>query len=155
QGLTLMRRTLETYWDTVHPGLDEGGIALAIRARPMSWLGSTSFVRALKQCRLAPAATADTSWFSRERALALRDETTSGERGTELRAAGQIGRGEWDAAFGALARAELARVHELLANSQTELRAIEAFCGERFAGEEGPNLYPLQSLLESMLEFLA
>ncbi|HVQ24206.1 MAG TPA: type VI secretion system ImpA family N-terminal domain-containing protein, partial [Planctomycetota bacterium] len=46
QGVALMRRTLETHWDTVHPGIDEGGIALAIRARPLSWLGSSTFQRA-------------------------------------------------------------------------------------------------------------
>lgn len=154
QGLTLMRRTLETHWDSVHPGIDEGAIALAIRARPLSWLGSTSFLRALKQCRLAPAAAVDTSWFSRERAIALEDETLSAERRAELRSGGQIGTAEWEAAFGSLPRAELDRVHELLASSQAELRGIDAFCGERFAGDEGPNLYPLVALLDSMLEFL-
>ena len=154
QGLTLMHRTLATHWDSVHPGIDEGAIALAIRARPLSWLGSATFLRALKQCRLAPSAAADTSWFSRERSIALEDETLSAERRAELRSGGQIGTAEWDAAFASLARAELDRIHELLASSQAELRAIDAFCGERFQGEEGPNLYPLQTLLDSMIEFL-
>jgi type VI secretion system protein ImpA len=154
QGLTLMRRTLETHWDSVHPGIDEGTIALAIRARPLSWLGSATFQRAVKQCRFAPAAAVDTSWFSRELALALDDETLSAERRAELRASGQIGAAEWDAAFASLPRAELDRQHELLSQGQAELRAIEAFCTERFAGEEGPNLYPLQALLDAMLEFL-
>jgi type VI secretion system protein ImpA len=154
QGIALMRRTLETHWDTVHPGIDEGGITLAIRARPLSWLGSSTFQRALKGCRLAPAAAVDTSWLSREGALALEDETLSAERRAELRAGGQIGTAEWDAAFGSLPSAELDRLHELLASSQTELRGIEALCKERFQGEDGPNLYPLQSLLDQMLEFL-
>jgi type VI secretion system protein ImpA len=154
QGLTLMRRTLETYWESVHPGIDDGAIALAIRARPLSWLGGTSFLRALKQCRLAPGAAVDTSWASRERALALEDETLSAERRAELRSGGQIGTAEWDAAFAALPRAELDRTHELLAGSQAELRAIDALCGQRFAGEEGPNLYPLQTLVDALLEFL-
>lgn len=154
QGLTLMRRTLETHWDSVHPGIDEGAIALAIRARPLSWLGSKTFVRALEQCRLAPAAAADTSWFSRGRAIALEDETLSAERRAELRAGGQVGTAEWDAAFALLPRADLDRIHELLANSQAELRAIDAFCAERFAGEDGPNLYPLQTLIDALLEFL-
>ena len=154
QGITLMRRTLETHWNTVHPGLEDGAITLAIRARPLSWLGSTSFVRSLKLCRLAPAATTDTSWFSREGALLLEDETLSADRRAELRAGGQVSTSEWDGAFGSLARADLDRLHEQLASSQAELRAIDAFCGERFEGEEGPNLYPLQALLEAMLEFL-
>lgn len=154
QGLTLLRRTLETHWDSVHPGIEGGAIALAIRARPISWLGSKTFLRALEQCRLAPAAAVDSSWFSRLRALSLDDETLSAERRAELRAGGQIGTAEWDAAFASLPRAELDRLHELLASSQTELRAIDAFCAERFAGEDGPNLYPLQTLLEAMLEFL-
>jgi type VI secretion system protein ImpA len=154
QGLTLMRRTLESYWESVHPGIDEGAIALAIRARPLSWLGSSSFLRAFKACRLAPTSAADTSWFARERALALDDETLSAERRAELRAGGQIGTAEWDAAFGSLGRTELDRLHELLSQCQGELRAIDAFCGERFAGEEGPNLFPLQTLLDAMLEFL-
>jgi type VI secretion system protein ImpA len=154
QGMTLMRRTLETHWDTVHPGIDEGAIALAIRARPLSWLGSASFLRAVKACRLAPAATVDTSWFSREGAVALEDETLSADRRAELRAGGQIGTGEWDAAFNGLGRSELDRLHEQIASSLAELRAIEAFCGERYPGEEGPNLYPLQMQLDAMLEFL-
>ena len=154
QGLILMRRMLEVHWDTVHPGIDDGAIALAIRARPLSWLGSASFLRSIKLCRLAPVAPADTSWFSREGAIALDDETLSAERRAELRAGGQVGTAEWDAAFGGLSRADLDRLHEQLASSQGELRAIEAFCGERFQGEEGPNLYPLQTLLDAMLEFL-
>jgi type VI secretion system protein ImpA len=154
QGLTLMRRTLETYWDDVHPGIDEGAIALAIRARPLSWLSGASFLRALKQCRLAPAAAVDTSWASRERALALEDETLSADRRAELRSGGQIGTAEWDAAFASLPRAELDRTYELLTGSQGELRAIDALCGQRFAGEESPNLYPLQALVEALLEFL-
>jgi type VI secretion system protein ImpA len=154
QGITLMRRTLETHWDTLHPGIDEGGIALAIRARPLSWLGSSAFQRAVKGCRLAPAAAVDTSWLSREGSLALEDETLSAERRAELRAGGQIGTAEWDAAFGSLALTELDRIHELLAGAQAELKTIDAFCTERFQGEEGPNLYPLQTLLDQMLEFL-
>src|SRR5262245_40576362 len=42
QGLALMRRTVETHWNTVHPGVDGGEIALAIRGRPLSWLGSAA-----------------------------------------------------------------------------------------------------------------
>jgi type VI secretion system protein ImpA len=154
QGLTLMRRMLEAHWDTLHPGITDGAIALAIRARPISWLGSSTFQRALKLCRLAPAATLDTSWLAREGALLYDGATTTPERRTELRAAGQIDTAEWDAGLASLPRAELDRTHELLASSQAELRAIDAFCKERFGGEEGPNLYPLQTLLREMLELL-
>ncbi len=154
QGLSLARRTLETHWASVHPGIDEGVIALAIRGRPLSWLSSATFVRAVKLCRFAPEAGVDTSWFSREGALSLEDETRSAERRAELRADGQIGTAEWDSAFASLSRDQLRRSYELLANSQGELRALDAFCAERFEGEEPPNLYPLQTLLDQMIEFL-
>jgi type VI secretion system protein ImpA len=154
QGLALMRRTVEAHWDTVHPGVDEDGITLEIRARPLSWLGSPTFLRAVKLCPFAPEADVDSSWLSRDGALRLEDETLSAERRAELSASGQISIEQWEGALAALSRDALSAIHELLVKSHEELRAIDAFCGERFGDVEPPNLYPLQNLLDEMRELL-
>ena len=154
QGVGLMRRMLETFWDHVHPGLDEDGITVAIRGRPIGWLGSNTFLRSLKLCPFAPDAGQDTSWASREGALTLEDETLSPERRTELSEGGQISLGEWDAAVAGVSHDAMSASYEQIKSAHADLLAIDAFCSERFGDEEPPSVYPLQTLLDEWIEFL-
>jgi type VI secretion system protein ImpA len=158
QGLELMRRILDTFWDTVHPGCDEDGISLPIRGRPISWLGSSAeFQRAVKDCPLVPASEGATlSWAVYEGTTLLDDQTLAPERRSELTELGFIGGEQWDAAFTAAPSAELRKQAEVIGTCEEKLRQIDAKCHEKFdpEDEEPPNLYPLLNLFSQMREYI-
>ncbi len=53
-GLRLVRQLIERYWDSLHPGHEDGEIVLPIRARPLAWLGgSREFLTTLKRVPIA------------------------------------------------------------------------------------------------------
>jgi type VI secretion system protein ImpA len=63
-GLTLMRALTGTFWHELHPGVDEGEIEPAVRARPLSWLGSSKeLLRSVKSCPIVqPDSETSLSW---------------------------------------------------------------------------------------------
>lgn len=154
QGLTLMRRTLEAYWDTVHPGVDEGTISQDVRLRPISWLGGSGFLRSVKRCRLAPEAEVDTSWLAREWAKRIDAEWGLPERRDEMRESGHVDMAQWDAGFASLSPAGLDRLYARIGQSRAELDAIEEFLAMRCAWDSF-DVASLRSLLDELLEFLA
>ena len=154
QGLELMRRLLENFWGDLHPGFDEDGITLPIRGRPVSWLGSSGFLRAVRGVPLAPGAGVDTSWENRGRAAALSDHTLSEDRRAELAADGQSTLEEWEAGLSSTPIEALRTQYEHLTRAMAELKAIDAFCTERFEDEEPPSFYPLEKRLDEVIELL-
>lgn len=53
-GIDLVRELMVRYWDTVHPGIDDGELDLEFRAVPLHWLGSVEMWRALDSMPLNP-----------------------------------------------------------------------------------------------------
>ena len=46
-GIRVVTELTQSFWDRLHPGLEaEGEIVLPVRARPLSWLGSSKLPRA-------------------------------------------------------------------------------------------------------------
>ena len=113
QGLELIRRSLETFWESIHPGVDEDGISEALRSRWVSWFSSAEFLRAIKSAPInrADAAedrgtagrTPDLSWADYEGALMVDDQTISDERRKELLEAGYMSLEEFQSRVGATA----------------------------------------------------
>jgi len=146
-----MRRTLEAI-GTRAPGIDEGAIALAIRARAALVARLEHLPALAKLCRLAARGARRYLVVLARGSVALEDETLSAAGARAARR--WSGRhAEWDAAFGSLARAELDRLHEALTMQPGRAGAIDAFCGERFAARRSPPL-PLRPSSTTMLEFL-
>ena len=160
QGLVLLRRSLETFWETLHPGADEEEIALPLRARWLSWIGSPkAFVPIVKKCRIVEAADASPrSWADYERSLMVDDATISPERRQELIDAGCITGEQWQAAVGAAPSELLRELVRAIDSAEQELQAIDALCTERFAAqdeeEEPPSFTHLTDFLSELREYL-
>lgn len=154
RGLDLLLRATGEFWDTIHPGVDEDGITLPIRARPMSWLGSSAdFLRGVKQ---VPITGGDGhSWADYENSQRLDDPSLPPERRSELAELGFISGEQWRSGLAATPGDSLEGLVSALAGCEAKIEALEAFCGERFADEDPPNLYPLRSLLGEVRELLA
>ena len=166
-GIALIRRSLETHWDSIHPGIDEGGISGALRARWVSWLGSSEFQRVVKSVpinradpaedRGSPDRTPDLRWADYEGAQMLGDQTLSEERRKELIDAGYLGLEEFRSRLGSTPPAAARAVLAALEACVSELQALERFAEERFEDpDERPDLFPLRCLLdEEMRAFMS
>ena len=69
QGLELIRRLLETHWDSIHPQIDEDG-DLEMRAAPLSWAGS----QLDSAIRSVPLTKAGHNWYQYKQSRALPSE---------------------------------------------------------------------------------
>lgn len=161
QGLVLLRRSLESFWETLHPGVDEEEeeIALPLRARWLSWLGSaTGFLPAVKKSPIATGGGVALSWADYENSMRVDDATISPERRQELIEAGYITGEQWQAALASSAPESLQERVRSIESSEEELRAIDAFAAERFAAqdeeEELPSLTRLTDFLSDLREYL-
>jgi type VI secretion system protein ImpA len=165
-GIALIRRSLETHWDSIHPGVDEDGISGALRARWVSWLGSSEFQRVVKlapinrpdpaEDRGSPDRAPDLSWADYEGAQMLGDQTLSEERRKELIDAGYMSLEEFRSRVGATPPAATGAVLTALEVCVSEIQALERFAEERFEDpDDHPNLFPLRSLLEEVRDFLS
>jgi len=161
QGLVLLRRSLESFWETLHPGVDdeEEGIALPLRARWLSWLGSaTGFLPVVKRSPIATGGGVALSWADYENSMRVDDATISPERRQELIEVGYITGEQWQAALASSPPESLQELVRSIESSEEELRAIDAFAVERFATqdeeEEPPSLTRLTDVLSELREYL-
>lgn len=156
-GLRLLHGLLETFWDSVHPGLDDHEIVEAIRARPLSWVGSSrDFLSAVKKAPLtAPVGEAPRCWFDYEQAQRLDKASLKSDRAefNELLEMGMITVEACHASLGATPPDRLAAILGDLQSCQEALSALSAVCGEKFR-ETAPYFGDLTGLLDDMQEFL-
>jgi type VI secretion system protein ImpA len=163
-GIALIHRSLETHWDSIHPGIDEDGISGALRARWVSWLGSSEFQRIVKlapinrpdpaEDRGSPDRAPDLGWADYEGAQMLGDQTLSEERRKELIGAGYMSLEEFQSRIGVTPAATFRAVLAALEACVSELQALERFAEERFDDpDDQPNLFPLRSLLGEVRDF--
>jgi type VI secretion system protein ImpA len=151
-GLRLIRELIDRYWDTLYPGCDEDGIELAIRARPLAWLGaSRDFLNAVKQIPVAGApGDALRSWFDYEQSRRVDEAALRSDRQQyqELIDAGLITGEQWRTALGRTPPDRLAALREAIAACAGELVALGEACEQKF-GSEAPHLLDLRNLLEA------
>jgi len=156
-GLGLLQRLLVEYWDTLHPGWDEGEIVLPVRARPLSWLGTShDFLSAVRGIPLTAAlGERPRSWqdYEDSRRVEAASRSTDASKFRELTEAGLTTPEQWQAAFAGTDPAQLAAVGAAIAGCQAELRALEAVCSERF-GDSAPYFTDLSNLLIEIAEHL-
>jgi type VI secretion system protein ImpA len=156
-GLNLLRRLLEDFWTTVHPGNDEGEIIEAIRAQPLSWVGtSKDFLTTVKMVPLsAPIGDMPRSWFDYEQAQRVDRASTRSDQAEfkEFIEMGLISTEAWYASLGATPPERLAATQASLHECQTALVALTQVCEEKFP-ESPPYFLDLRGLLDEMQEFL-
>ncbi len=156
-GLGLLQRLLVDYWDGLHPGEDAGEIILPVRARPLSWVGTShEFLSAVRGIPLT-AALGDRprSWRDYEDSQRVEGASRSADTSkfNELMEAGLTTPEQWQAAFAGTDPAQLAAVGEAIAGCQAELRALDTLCAERF-GDSAPYFTDLSNLLVEIAEHL-
>lgn len=156
-GLDLLTGLVENLWETVHPGWDEGEIVTAIRARPLSWLGSSQdFLLAAKRVPLtAPIGDEPRSWFDYEQSRRVDEAAAKADRTIvqELLDAGLITGEQWRASLAATPLDRLDGVIADLAACQVALQALDGACGERF-GDDAPYLLDLRNVLDDCHDYL-
>jgi len=156
-GLDLLTGLVTGFWETVHPGWDEGEIITAIRARPLSWLGSSQdFLLAAKRVPLtAPIGDRPRSWFDYEQSRRVDEANAKADRTIvqELLDAGLITGEQWRASLAATPLDRLDGVIADLAACQVALQALEAACNERF-GDDAPYLLDLRNVLDDCQDYL-
>ena len=157
-GLRLMRELLDGFWLTVHPGVEEGEIIFAVRARWISWLGSSrDFLAAVKSVPLTSGpGVPGRSWQDYENSQRVDTAGLQADKKQyqELLALGLIPGSEWKAAVAATPHDRLRGTLDAIAACEEEVRLLTASCGEKFT-EETPNLVELSNLLRDCREYLA
>ncbi len=157
QGLVLANELISRYWDRLHPGGEESGVEFAFRAKPISWMSRTDFLKAVRTCRITSDVTGrDLTWddyveSDRVDQLGLQTDKANYQAALE---AGYLTGPQWKAALEGAAPADLAVVHAQVEECREAAKALEASCDQRFT-EDGPNLIELKSLLEDISEYLA
>ncbi|MBN2171917.1 MAG: type VI secretion system protein TssA [Candidatus Krumholzibacteriota bacterium] len=151
-GLDLCRGLVERFWDGLHPGWDEGEIIPAIRARPLSWIGtSRDFLAAVKSVPITGGTLGEYGWLDYEQsqrvnAAAIRADQTEFQ---ELVGAGLITGDQWQAALAATPPERLAATAAAATASMEALNRLRELCDERF-GEDAPLFIELADLIDTI-----
>ncbi len=156
-GLRLVRGLVTDFWETVHPGWDDGEIIEPIRARPLSWLGSAKdFQLAVKKIPLsAPIGDVPRTWFDYEQSQRVDKAAVQADQGPyqELLEAGFITGEQWRGSLAATPPERMAEVRTGLTDCLAELEELNKACEERFQ-EDPPYLLDLRNLLEEIQTYL-
>ncbi len=149
QGLELMKRMLDTFWDSVYPQIDEDG-DLELRATPLSFVGQLG-----NAVRSAPLTNAGHSWFQYRESKAIPNEQEANSdpskmnRRNEAIAEGQITPEEFDKGLESTPVAFSQKAHDDLTALMEQTEALNTYCLEKF-GDASPDLGPLRNALEEV-----
>jgi type VI secretion system protein ImpA len=158
-GLTLVRSLCETFWEGLHPGVDGGVIDPAVRARPLSWLGSSrDLLRSIKACPiLREEGAPPLSWEHYELSQIVDQQSlgTDQTRYDEMIANGWIGGEEWRLRLRGTRLEKLQQIHATVGECEVALEELRKLASQRFEAADAPNLIPLGNLLNEIREHLA
>jgi type VI secretion system protein ImpA len=150
QGLQLIQKLLDNFWDTIYPQIDEDG-EMDLRATPLSWVGQLGTA-----VRSAPLTSAGHNWYQYRESRAIPNEQDSlndpggkGQKRTEAIADGQIPPEDFDKGLETTPVAFSQKVYDDLGTLQEQLESLKTYCDDKF-GEASPNLGPLQISLEEV-----
>lgn len=141
-GLDLIRRLLEDFWDHLHPELEDDGDA-EMRAAPLVWLGGY-LDRAVRMMPVV-AGRFDMADYRDSRQVGYEEDAVTYEARDIRKAAIEAGRvtaEEFDAAFGDTPKAWYRALVDDLDRSLASLTELERVSDERF-GVDAPGYAPL------------
>ncbi len=150
QGLELLRRLLEDFWDTVYPQIDDDG-DLEYRATPLRWVGS-QLDRAV---RSVPLTQAGHNWYQyrESRTIPTEDEARMDQaklqKRTEALNEGSVPPEEFEKGFETTSQAFSQKVFEELTSLVEFVQELSVFCDEKF-GDAAPDYSPLRTTLEDV-----
>jgi len=149
-GLQLMQRMLDTFWDSAYPQIDEDG-DLELRATPLSFVGR-QLDRAVRSAALTQAGH---GWYQYRESRSVPNENDAMQDGAkqqkraEAIAEGQVTPEEFDKGLEATPVAFSQQVYDDL-NSLIELtNAFSDYCDQKF-GDASPEFVTLKKALEEV-----
>ncbi|MFT5287484.1 MAG: type VI secretion system protein ImpA [Planctomycetota bacterium] len=159
QGLELVRRLAQDFWQHIHPGVDEddGEITLPIRARPLTWMGtSKDFIRSASSCAIVRSPDGRVlSWYDYkntelvDQKKALSDQTSY----NEMIEAGYISGDDWTSRVNSMDPSALGQVLADVKDCESSLGELRSACDTLFEEDE-PNFVALAELLLEVREYL-
>ncbi len=158
-GLELVAKLAQSFWPHVHPGVDEddGEIILPIRARPLSWIGtSKDFLRAVAGCPIINSADGRVLSWSDYQSTEFVDEKaglTDPTAYNELIERGYVSGDDWISRIDAIDPALLQQTAASLRGCEQTLADLRSVCDELFEDDE-PNFVALAELLLEIREYL-
>jgi type VI secretion system protein ImpA len=150
QGLELIRRMLETYWDSVHPRPDEDG-DLEMRATPLRWVGS----QLDPALRSAAVTKAGQNWYQyrESRGVPTEEQAQSDPaklaQRNEAIQEGSTTPEEFESGFAATPGAWYLELYKSLASLMEMVASLGAYCDEKFA-DAAPEFGSLNKTLEDI-----
>jgi type VI secretion system protein ImpA len=152
EGLDLLRGFMETFWDTLHPEIDDGD--LEFRAGPLGWVGSKldagvrrlpltksklDFIKYQESRRVGYEADAASEEKAAARATAIAEKKCTAE--------------EFDEAVRATGDAYYEKLAGNLTAVLESLQSLETLSDEKF-GREAPSYASLRTALEELQDFV-
>jgi type VI secretion system protein ImpA len=155
-GLAFIKNLLETHWDTLYPGYEDGEIIGPLRAKPLAWLGNPRcFQVAIKAIDMVPNAGGFLSWQDYKNTIMVDEAQIQVDqaRYNDLVEAGYVDGKAWKSALDAASTVTLGEALEGIESCAAEVAAINKICDEKL-GDDAPSLYDLEVLLGEMDEML-
>jgi type VI secretion system protein ImpA len=159
EGLRLTRELLDKFWSQIHPGVDpdDGEIILPIRARSLTWLGSSDdFLRSVKECPVMSWENGPSFSWHHYQTCDLVDERqrqAEQEGYQDLIDAGFLGSEDWNGRIGSVDPTAIRGTLATIRGAQDELSQLRARCDELFS-DEAPSFVGLGELLLEIREYL-
>jgi type VI secretion system protein ImpA len=147
QGLKLIHRLLDTYWDSVYPEIDEDG-DMDLRATPLRWAGS----QLDSAIRSVPLTKAGHNWYQYKESRTIPSEDAARADPSKQMARdeairdGQIPPEEFDKGFESTPVGFFKQTYDTLAALIENVETLGAYCDEKF-GDEAPDFSPLKNSL--------
>jgi type VI secretion system protein ImpA len=162
EGLRLIQSLIETWWDQLHPGYEDGEIILEVRARPLNWLAtalaqpSRGVLPGAKQVPILPVAgSRGLTWFDHEEAERTDEaQATNPSRYEEMVEAGAITGERWLSALSALPVEHFVSLREAIAGCEAQLGELVRVCEERFGPGDAPSWIATTDLLSDVRDYL-
>jgi type VI secretion system protein ImpA len=156
-GLKLTGGLLDTFWDKLHPGLDEDEIIIAIRGRPLAWLGtSKDFMKAVDSCPLVTGADGrPLTWGDYLNTELVDDRRSKSDQSSydDLIAAGFLSSEDWNARISGVDIGQLRQALGHVTECESALHELRALC-EKYFEEDEPSMVALGERLYDVREYL-
>jgi type VI secretion system protein ImpA len=151
-GLQLVHRLLDTYWDQLHPLPDEGDYYM--RVRHLEWIGMSDNPRESSPSLAlgfavvtASGFTVNQYWTSRSIPYEAGISGNAVKTRKDALAEGKISPEDFDSGFETTPKAFYKQLHAEAVRCTEALNALEAFCTERFR-QDPPGFVKLKAALE-------
>ncbi|MBZ5604875.1 MAG: type VI secretion system protein TssA [Acidobacteriia bacterium] len=150
QGLELMQRLLENFWDTVFPQIDDDG-DLELRATPLSWV-ATQLDAAV---RSVPLTRAGHNWYQYKETRGIpteeeaRMDPNKQQRREQALADGTLPPEEFEKGFETTPAEFSQKIYDDLGALLERVRRLGSLCDEKF-GDASPDFGPLRTTIEEV-----